>query len=59
MLRDVDFIFVMSKDELEETSSHSTTSFTYEEDNESSTSKPEDDEVDPLMYRSPNYFAFN
>ena len=35
MLRDVDFIFAMSKDGLEETLSYSTTSLTFEEDNES------------------------
>ena len=38
MLGDTNFIFAMWEDELEETSSYSTTSFTSKEDNESSAS---------------------
>ena len=48
--------FAMSKDKLVETSSYSTTSFTSEEDNEYSASKPDDDVVDPLIYGSPQVF---
>ena len=59
MSRDVDFIFAMSENELEETSSYSTTSFTSKWDNESSTFEPKDDVVDPLMDCSPKYFSFN
>ena len=51
-------IFAMSEDEIEDVSSNSTNSITSEEDDELETFETEDD-VDPLMYCSPRYFAFN
>ena len=53
MLGDVNFTLAMSEDELEETLSYS-----IYEDNESERSETKDD-VDPLMYCVPMYFAFN
>ena len=51
-------IFAMSEDEIEDVSSNSTNSITSEEDDELETFETEDD-VDPLTYCSPRYFAFN
>ena len=56
MLGDANFIFAILEDKLVETSSYSITSFTSEEDNEYSASKPDDDVVDPLIYGSPQVF---
>ena len=56
MSRDANFIFAILEDKLVETSSYSITSFTSEEDNEYSASKPDDDVVDPLIYGSPQVF---
>ena len=56
--RDANFIFAILEDKLVETSSYSITSFTSEEDNESSASKQEDEVVDPFMYCSPHVFVF-
>ena len=58
MSRDANFIFAILEDKLVETSSYSITSFTSEEDNESSASKQEDEVVDPFMYCSPHVFVF-
>ena len=55
-------IFTMTEDELEDTSSLSTKSFTFEDKLEMvielSTSKHEDDTMNLFMYCSPWYFSF-
>ena len=56
-------IFAITEDELEYTSSSSTTSFTFEEELEmtileSFAFEREENAMDPLIYCSPRYFAF-